>query len=385
MNTNRQFPAAGRLRSLLLTAGAVAVAAASLLAGPVQAQESTATLRGTITAESPESLTVAAVNADTGFRRAAAVRADGTYVLVALPPGSYRVDVVGAAGMTKAADVRLLVGQTAELNFEVGPSEAAVEEIVVVGTPVATTVRTGEVGLNITPELIDALPQNSRNFLAFADLAPGVTFETGSNGATSVRGGAQQSDKINVFIDGVGQKDYVLKSGITGQDSSQGNPFPQSAIAEYKVITQNYKAEFDQVSSAAITAVTRSGTNEFEGNIFWDYTDEGMREKTPTEEANGSPKVITEDSQFGISLGGPIVEDRLFFFVTYEGKRFQTPVEVTPGGGLTPADFPAEYQSIFGTYNRDFNEDLPFLQMQLPIPIHAHSRILVQVNHGTIF
>ena len=92
------------------------------------------------------------------------------------------------------------------------------------------------------------------------------------------------------FIDGVGQKNYVLKGGITGQDASNGNPFPQLAIGEYKVITSNYKAEFDQVSSAAIVAVTKSGGNEFSGSMFWDKFTSDWRTKTIFEERNNTPK-----------------------------------------------------------------------------------------------
>src|SRR3546814_18612900 len=76
----------------------------------------------------------------------------------------------------------------------------------------------------------------------------GVQFITGSNGNSRIQGGAQDSRTVNIYIDGVGQKDYVLKNGITGQDSTQGNPFPQLAVGEYRVISSNYKAEFEQVS-----------------------------------------------------------------------------------------------------------------------------------------
>ena len=93
--------------------------------------------------------------------------------------------------------------------------------------------------------------------------------------------GRGSSNSINVFIDGVGQKNYVTPGGLTGMDDSPGNPFPQSAIGEFKVITSNYKAEYDQLSSAAVTAVTRSGTNDFEGSVFWDKTTESWREPSP--------------------------------------------------------------------------------------------------------
>src|SRR3546814_8896777 len=82
----------------------------------------------------------------------------------------------------------------------------------------------GEVGSNITQRQTETLPQHNRTFLAFADLAPGVQFVTGGNGKSRLQGGAQDSRTVNIFIDGVGQQDYVLKTDITGQASTQGNP-----------------------------------------------------------------------------------------------------------------------------------------------------------------
>ena len=116
------------------------------------------------------------------------------------------------------------------------------------------------------------------------------------------RSGAQSSNGINVFIDGVGQKNYVLKGGISGQDSSSGNPFPQLAIGEYKVISSNYKAEYDQISSAAISAATRSGTNEFKGQFFWDYTTDKMRSLTPREN-DADKRVPSSEQQYGVAYG----------------------------------------------------------------------------------
>ena len=120
-----------------------------------------------------------------------------------------------------------------------------------------------------------------------------------------------------------------MRSGISGQaGDTQGNPFPQLAIGEYKVITSNYKAEYDQISSAAITAITRSGTNQFEGEAFGTYTADNWRARTPAELDSGT-KTPSESKEFGLSFGGPIIEDRLHFFFTYEGKRYETPVTVT--------------------------------------------------------
>src|SRR5690606_14101609 len=117
------------------------------------------------------------------------------------------------------------------------------EAMQVVGTRLFET-RTSEVATYVSQKQIEALPQNSRNFLGFADTVPGIVVNrSGVDETTSLRAGAQVSNAVNVFIDGVGQKDYVLAGGITGQDSTAGNPFPQLGVSEYKVITSNYKAE----------------------------------------------------------------------------------------------------------------------------------------------
>ena len=344
----------------------VAIAALTLC-WPLYAQQSDATLRGKIAPATVASGGQAlAQDVNGGYRRSAEIREDGAYTFASLRPGRYRLEITAPSGATTSAEVVLRVGENAVVNLDLpsqsGTDVAQLEEVVVTGQVIKLQ-QGAEVGLNITPELIDALPQNSRNFLAFADLAPGVTFQRGSNGATSIQGGAQASNSVNVFIDGVGQKDYVLKSGITGQDSSPGNPFPQSAIGEYRVITQNYKAEFDQVSSAAITAVTRSGGNEFHGDVFWDFTNESFRSETPSEEDQGGDKTETEDNQFGVSVGGPIIANKLHFFTAYEGKRNQLPVQVSPGAGFTAADLPTEYASQLGNFNREFDEDLIFAKL----------------------
>src|SRR5262249_57364393 len=140
------------------------------------------------------------------------------------------------------------------------------------------------------------------------DTVPGLAFSVDAGGNTTLRGGAQSNSAVNVFIDGVGQKNYVREGGVAGQFFSQGNPFPQLAIGEYKVITSNYKAEYDQITSAAVTAETKSGTNEFHGNVFGSFTDTAMRAKTPSEEANNK-KVSSHEKDYGFDLGGPILKD----------------------------------------------------------------------------
>jgi len=333
----------------------------------VLAQSTSATLRGQVSADSaPASdAQVTATNVATGLTRSVQASPSGSYSLVGLPPGTYRIEVT-SGGQTAVENVTLQVGQTATLNLGVGglPAAATGEatdlQTVTVTAPVLIEANTSEIATYVSNRQIEALPQASRNFLAFADIVPGVVFNTGTDGSTSLRSGPQQAGGVNVFIDGVGQKDYVLKGGISGQDSSRGNPFPQLGIAEYKVITSNYKAEFDQLSSAAIVAVTQSGTNEFRGDFFWDKSSDEWTAKSIREE-KGDPQPESKTEQYGVSFGGPIVQDRMHFFLAYEAKEFESPRTVTPGRNFRIDQLPAALQPLArNTTSAPFKEDLFF-------------------------
>lgn len=363
---------AGRMASALAlgcATGALAVG----LAAPAHAQESSASLRGQITGGATE---VTAVRVDTGVRRTVTIGADGRYNFGSLAAGAYRLEVTTPDGILPTDTFQLSVAQDAVLNFDIGEIAASTEasadagasevptgdNVILVTGERIRTLEGGEVGINISQRLIEHLPQTNRNFLAFADLAPGVQFIDSFGGDRRLQGGAQNGNSVNVFVDGVSQKDYVLRGGITGQDSTQGNPFPQAAIGEYRVISSNYKAEFDQVSSVAVTAITKSGTNEFHGSAFVDFTNEDLRDARPIEILGDDPQGKTEskDLQYGATLGGPIIRDKLFFFGTYEGKEIVTPRDVTPGLDLPTSFFPSEYQGEFGSQSEIFNENLYF-------------------------
>lgn len=332
-----------------------------LVVPQVMAQSASGSLRGQVTSEAgpATNASITATNVATGTVRRVGAGADGNYVLAGLPPGTYRIDVE-ADGATTSRMVTVRVGQAATLDLVVAPADAiTLATVEVTGTVLAET-RTSELATYITPQQIAALPQVNRNFLSYADIVPGMQFITGQDGSTQLRSGAQGASGVNVFIDGVSQKSYTLPGGVSSQDSSRGNPFPQSAIGEYKVITQNYKAEFDQISSAAVVAATRAGTNQFHGELFYDRLTEGMRATTPIEDRNGGVKTNQLDEQYGITLGGPILRDRLHFFLAYEAKEIVTPRDVIPGLGVQVGNLPAEFQSLTGGTESPFKEDLYF-------------------------
>jgi outer membrane receptor protein involved in Fe transport len=345
-------PAAGRSALLVLLASFFAL----VVSATATAQTNLASLRG----KAPPNSTVVAHNVATGLTRRTTAGDDGSYSLIGLPPGTYRVD----AGPGTETTTTLSVASTITLNLQpaaAATAEAPVTTVTVTGLRPAE-VRTSEIATTIAPVQIANLPQLTRNFLEFGDTVPGLQFQVTPDGTTSLRGGAQTTSSVNVYVDGVGQKNYVKEGGVSGQFFSQGNPFPQLAIGEYKVITSNYKAEYDQISSAAVTAETKSGTNEFRGDAFGTYTAENFRARTPAE-VDANKKTPSEDKEFGIAFGGPIIQDAMHFFLTYEGKRFTTPITVISGVGSLPnaaALLPADAAAEFGPSSLPFDEDLYF-------------------------
>jgi outer membrane receptor protein involved in Fe transport len=346
----------------VLAASVAATLAAALSAPTVSwAQSADATLRGHASANTA----VTAKNVATGFTRHTQAGPDGTYELIGLPPGTYRVD----SGPGTEAVVTLTVASTATLDLAAGAAPAVapgdtLAEITVKAARLVE-VKTSEVGATLTLQQIETVPQLTRNFLEFADTVPGVVFSVDSGGNASLRGGAMNTSSVNVYVDGVGQKSYVKEGGVSGQFFSQGNPFPQLGIGEYKVVTSNYKAEYDQVSSAAVIAETKSGTNEFHGEVFGTYTSDSFRAETPSEAFAGK-KTPSKDKEYGFAFGGPIIQDQMHFFLTYEAKDYTTPVTVTPGvttiaGGQPIIGLlPANVQSQFGPGTLPFTEHLFF-------------------------
>lgn len=350
-----------------LSLGAMAIAL--LFTAPAGAQMGTATIRGHIRSGGepvPAGLTVVAVNRETGFTYKAKTEADGGYAITQLPPGEYEIQVNEPAGVAKSEPITVFVGDSAAVDLGLARQEAA-ESITVAGSRQRRAVKTSELATTVPQKLVEALPQASHNFLTSVDLAPGVMFQQDqATGNTTIQAGAQNHDNVNVFIDGFSQKNQILRGGLVGQDSTRGNPFPQSAVREYKVITQNYKAEYDQVSSVAITAATKSGTNNLHGDVYFDRAQTSWRAMTPFEiqkTQEGEGLMPSNKNEWGATFGGPIVKDVVHFFLAYDGKDINDSRQVIPlnldklpaGLGLVPT-----LSRQGGSYVDSFNEHLVF-------------------------
>jgi len=376
-NTQRHMP------SLRLSAMAAALAAALLTAIPAHAQLSSATIQGQVTSGAAPSAgsAVTATNQSNGYVYNTVTRADGSYVLTGVAPGTYQIKV----GDQQSELVTVSVGQTSQVNLSL---QSGVQQVVITGSASRRDVAGSEVGTSVSREQIEKLPQVTRNFLSFADLAPGVRFSVDNSGNVKLQSGSQNQDNVNVFIDGVSQKNNILRGGVSGLDTSRGNPFPQSAIAEYKVIAQNYKAEFDQVSSAAITAITKSGGNELHGDAFWDHTGTNLTAKDPFQkesEQKGIGRPKSSQDQYGMTLGGPIKQDVAHFFLAYEGKKIDSPRQVIaqrtdllPNAGIVPS-----LLSQQGSAVSKFKEDLFLVKIDAQIAKNQRVEATARIRRET--
>ncbi|MDG5497348.1 TonB-dependent receptor [Niveispirillum sp. BGYR6] len=327
---------------------------------PLASGQTASTVRGHVDGGAPGAV-VTATNLSTGQKQTGKLDEKGDYVLVGLRPGSYRIEAAG-----NVADAAVPVGQT--VIVDLAPAAPTLDEIVVTSARL-TEPRSAIVSTNVTPAQIESLPQNDRNFLNFAALAPGVSVSP-SAGNRSIQAGGVSADNINVFIDGTSYKNQVGHGGVAGQSFSQGNPFPQLAIQEFRVDTQNFKAEYEQAGSAIISAVTKTGGTAFHGTGFVQYQPKAFigrpyfdRPGKANNPDGTREKPDYKRTQYGADLGGPIIAEKLHFYVAYEGTTQTNPSTgvqlLTPSGGGTPA-----YQALAtrenGSFPADFKQDLLF-------------------------
>ncbi|MDG2535347.1 TonB-dependent receptor [Sphingomonas sp. HITSZ_GF] len=334
---------------------AAALAAALTVAAPAMAQTSSS-LRGHVDGATAGT-TITITDNNTGQKVTATTDANGNYFVPGLRPSTYNVEAPGA----DAATVVVPVGQT--VVYDIAAPTDSSNQIVVTGAKGRTEVRTATITTNVTPAQMENLPQSDRNFLNFAALAPGVNVSPpGSN--RQVQAGAVSPDNTNTFIDGFSLKNPINHGGLSGQNFSQGNPFPQLAVQEFAVSTQNFKAEYEQAGSAIITAVTKTGGQEFHGDLFGEWQPKSFVGRPyfdrPGNANNPNGTIAKPDYnrwQFGADLGGPIIKDVLHFYGAFEGMNRTSPSTTVNFSAPVPASIISQYN---GSYPQDFKQRLYF-------------------------
>jgi hypothetical protein len=354
--------AAYRAKPRWLLAGALAMLAT--IAGPATAQTTTSTIRGYVRAGNAAPITdaqIAARSLELNQTRSVVTNASGFYSIPGLRPGRYEVTIrrIGFTAQTRAIDVA--DAQTVTLDVQLQDAATQLSTVTVTATA-SQTAQTSEVGTNVSREQIQNLPTFDRNFLDLARLAPGMTATAVNNTDKFIASGGQPPEAINLFVDGATYKNDVLRGGVAGQDASKGNPFPQGAVQEFRVITQNYKAEYQKAGSAIITATTRSGGNAWEGDAFAFGIGKSWVKPDAVSESRGDTRPAYKRLQTGGSLGGPIAKDKLYFFGTYELNARDNPEYVRFGGdsSLVPPALLNSFRPYLGQYTSEFREHLGF-------------------------
>jgi hypothetical protein len=290
-----------------------------------QAQLSTASISGTITDPSGAVVANAKITltqTDTNFVRASVTKADGSYREEFLPVGPYKI-VVSSPGFKnyQRKGIVLAVMQNATLNvtLDIGGES---ETVSVTADAPLVDLSDSTLGATVSNEQIDNLPLIGRNVDRLLQLIPGV------QSVSTINNLGYQEIKVlaNGSTDGfVGQVSYYLDGGLnmTGLRNS-GNQMPNpDAVSQFNVVTNDYSAQLGRYSSAVVSVLTKSGTNQFHGSAFEFYRDRNFNAVTHNAGLNAT-KTPYNLNRFGATLGGPIRKDKDFFFGSFGGYRFRS-------------------------------------------------------------
>jgi hypothetical protein len=303
--------------------------AAWLFAANISFAQSTGTVRGTVKDPSGAIISGAKAVLTNGstHQQLHTITADaGTYSFIFLPPGNYSLKIeqsgfssfvrnditVDVAGVF-IVDAALQLGKTTDT-------------VTVAEAPEELQTGTSDLGHVVDNTMMNAVPLSSRNFTQILALSPGVTanvIDAGATGRNSVNisaNGARPWDN-NVVLNGL-NADNPMSQGFDDAPDKTGVPVPSpDAIEEFKVQTGLYDAEFGKQGGGTVNMVTKSGGAELHGSAFEFFRNTALDANSFFQNASGAAKPIFRQNQYGGTLGGPLVKDKVFFFLSYEGTN----------------------------------------------------------------
>src|SRR5712691_9232646 len=320
-----------------------------LASGAAWGQDATGKIVGTLTDPKggviPDAK-VTATNTATQDPHETTTNREGFFQILSLPIGTYRVSGEHPGFRKLVSDPKTLeINQTLrfDLQLELGSPTEVVEVTAQAAGVETVNPNLGESG---TLARVANMPLNGRNVYDLALLMPGVTevnpttLTANSPGQFSVAGG--RADSVTFLLDG-GMNNNLLSNGVVF------NPNPD-AIAEFRILTSNYSAEYGRNAGGIVSVVTKSGANSYHGSIFEFLRNDALNANSFFNNLNGKPRDILKRNQFGATVGGPITipkvihgQDRFFFFVGYQGQRL---VQQQPNGAVnvfTPREINGDY------------------------------------------
>jgi len=281
--------------------------------------------------------TVTALSEHTGTRREVTTDSKGRYAIPFLAPGQYRVTAqIRGFNPASQSGIRLVGGQLARVDFSLGVPVLETS-VTVRGTGSALKSSSGTVSTSLDRRLIGDLPLNGRSMQPMLELIPGVVLtKTASleQGQFSVNG--QRANANGFTIDGVSANVGVFVVPSLGQAGGGSLPglstaggtnslVSVEALEEVHIQTSSYGPEFGRTPGAQVSLTTRSGGNEWHGSLFEYFRNSALDASDWFAKRAGLPKPVLGQNQFGATLGGPLVKDRTFFFLSYEGLRLHQP------------------------------------------------------------
>jgi hypothetical protein len=287
----------------------------------------TGSIAGRVTDSSGTGLpgvTVTVTNTQTGLSRIVTTENLGEYTINLLPPGTYRVDgELAGLGKINRPSVTVLLGNTTKVDLLINPAVA--EQITVTATAPVVDVQRSATTTSVTNQQIESLPLLGRDFRSLAALTPGITAGSFDTNAITANGARPLSTDYN--IDGASSNNDFFGQQTGGTRAPF--TFSQAAIKEFQVIRSQYDAEYGRGVGATINAITKSGTNDVDGEAFY-FLRKNSWASTRPNSLGGLPVSESfrakDSSQPGLAVGGPIVHDKLFYFANFDGQRQKLPV-----------------------------------------------------------
>ncbi len=280
---------------------------------------------------------VTVVNQETGFRRVTTSHSDGSYAVVYLEPGLYKI-TVRHPGFRTLIRLGVPLGATepARVDF-VLPLGSMQESITVEGLPDPKPIEDAAVGTLITRDEIEHLPSSGRNLTSLLEFTPGTIITPATRGEPGQFTSGGQRPNANYFsVDGVSANTGVSAGGLPAQSTGGSLPamtalgglqglLSLDAVDEFLVQSSTTAPDFGRLPGAQIVLSSRAGTNEFHASVFDSLRNQALDANDWFANSRGDGRAPTEMNDFGGSLGGPVKRDRTFFFASYEGMRLEAP------------------------------------------------------------
>jgi hypothetical protein len=300
-----------------VTVASAVFAFCASLATAAFGQQGTSAIRGRVIDQQQAVLPGVAItvtHAEAGTIRETVTGEDGTYLVPALVPGPYRISAE-LAGFSRLIqeDIVLRIGTTmqVDLTMRVG---AVQESLTVTAEAPQIDLTTAQVGGNVSSAEVANLPNANGNFTGLIAILPGVVYNRASDGQSdSVTINGQPGTGVVYQLDG-GSNNDDLRGGSAG---AQTRPALET-IQEFQVVTNQFDAEYGAALSGVVNAITKQGTNAYHGSAIGFFTNAAMTSRDIFTEQQDRPKPDTQNMRYGGTLGGPIVRDRMHYFVSYE-------------------------------------------------------------------